>query len=137
MDQQAQGFVETAGLVIAIQVADVMAKAAKVKVVMAHKVDGLRVCVICEGDVAACQASVSAGAELARGLDGLLGRNVIPRPVDGSQRLQEHMDDLKQRKAARKAAKDARRLAAALPPPAQNGKKSGKKNGKKSGEPAV
>lgn len=47
------GFVETAGLVIAIQVADAMAKAAEVEIISAHKVDGLRVCVICKGDVAA------------------------------------------------------------------------------------
>lgn len=52
------GFVETAGLVIAIQVADAMAKAAEVEIISAHKVDGLRVCVICKGDVAACQAAV-------------------------------------------------------------------------------
>jgi microcompartment protein CcmL/EutN len=115
MDQHAQGFVETAGLVIAIQVADAMAKAANVRIVMAHKVDGLRVCVICEGDVAACQASVNAGAGLAKGLDGLLGSNVIPRPVDGAGRLQEHMGEMKQRKAARKAAKEARRLGTAPP----------------------
>lgn len=49
------GFVETAGLVIAIQVADAMAKAAEVEIISAHKVDGLRVCVICKGDVAACR----------------------------------------------------------------------------------
>ena len=52
------GFVETAGLVIAIQVADAMAKAAEVEIISAHKVDGLRVCVICKADVAACQAAV-------------------------------------------------------------------------------
>ena len=125
MDQRAQGFVETAGLVIAIQVADVMAKAAEVKVVMAHKVDGLRVCVICEGDVAACKASVSAGAELAKSLDGLLGSNVIPRPADGAESLQQHMDGIKQRKAARKAAKEARRLGG-TPTTAKGVKKSGK-----------
>jgi len=130
MDQRAQGFVETAGLVIAIQVADVMAKAAEVKVVMAHKVDGLRVCVICEGDVAACKASVSAGAELARSLEGLLGSNVIPRPADGAQRLQEHMDELKERRAARKAAKEARRLGGAAPAMAPAAKKGVKKNSK-------
>ena len=129
MDQRAQGFVETAGLVIAIQVADVMAKAAEVKVVMAHKVDGLRVCVICEGDVAACKASVSAGADLAASLNGLLGSNVIPRPADGAQRLQEHMDELKDRRAARKAAKEARRLGGAAPAAAQSAKIV-KKNGK-------
>ena len=134
MDQRAQGFVETAGLVIAIQVADAMAKAAKVEVVMAHKVDGLRVCVICEGDVAACKASVDAGAGLARGLNGLLGSNVIPRPVDGAERLQEHMDEMRQRKAARKAAKEARRrgeagAAAPAPVAAKGVRKSGKKRG--------
>jgi len=123
-EQRAQGFVETAGLVIAIQVADAMAKAAAVKVVMAHKVDGLRVCVICEGDVAACKASVHAGAEIAKGLDGLLGSNVIPRPADGAERLQEHIDELKQRKAARKAAKDARRsgVSSAAKGPKKNAK---------------
>lgn len=134
MNQHAQGFVETAGLVIAIQVADAMAKAAKVQVVMAHKVDGLRVCVICEGDVAACQASVHAGAAIAKGLDGLLGSNVIPRPADGAERLQQHMDEMKQRKAARKAAKEARRRGevhgASAPAPAVKGvRKSGKKRG--------
>ena len=36
------GFVETAGLVIAIQVADAMAKAAEVEIISAHKVDGQR-----------------------------------------------------------------------------------------------
>jgi microcompartment protein CcmL/EutN len=124
--------------VIAIQVADAMAKAARVQVVMAHKVDGLRVCVICEGDVAACKASVDAGAALARGLNGLLGSNVIPRPADGARRLQEHIDEMKQRKAARKAAKEARRrgeagVPATPPTPPTAAKKGVKKTGKKRG----
>jgi len=126
-EQCAQGFVETAGLVIAIQVADAMAKAAAVKVVMAHKVDGLRVCVICEGDVAACNASVNTGTELAKELDGLLGSNVIPRPADGAERLQEHIDEMKQRKAVRKAAKDARRAGGT--PAAKSVRKHGKERG--------
>ena len=129
MDQRAQGFVETAGLVIAIQVADAMAKAAEVQVVMAHKVDGLRVCVICEGDVAACKASVNVGADLARSLNGLLGSNVIPRPAEGGPMLQTHLDELKARKAARKAAKDARRLGGAAPA-AATAAKAAKKSGK-------
>ena len=117
MDQDAQGFVETAGLVIAIQVADAMAKAAEVRVVMAHKVDGLRICVACEGDVAACKAAVDVGAKLARNLNGLIGSNVIPRPADGADALQKHLGVMKKRKAARKAAKDAR-LAGLVPAPA-------------------
>ncbi|MDR2696462.1 MAG: BMC domain-containing protein [Deltaproteobacteria bacterium] len=133
MNQHAQGFVETAGLVLAIQVADAMAKAAKVQVVMAHKVDGLRVCVICEGDVAACQASVNAGAAIAKGLGGLLGSNVIPRPADGAESLQLHIDEMKQRKAARKAAKEARKLGVAPKTTASPAAKSVKKSGKKPG----
>jgi len=125
-EQRAQGFVETAGLVIAIQVADAMAKAAAVQVVMAHKVDGLRVCVICEGDVAACKASVHAGAEIAKGLDGLLGSNVIPRPADGAERLQEQIDEMKRRKVARKVAKEARRGG---PPASKRVKKNAKERG--------
>ena len=88
MNQRAQGFVETAGLVIAIQVADAMAKAAAVKIVMAHKVDGLRVCVICEGDVAACQASVNAGAQRASESGLFVAKVVIPRPAE---RFFEHL----------------------------------------------
>jgi len=125
MNQRAQGFVETAGLVIAIQVADAMAKAAAVKIAMAHKVDGLRICVICEGDVAACQASVNAGADIARALDGLLGSNVIPRPAEGAEGLQAHIDEMKLRKAARKAAKEARKTV--TPAAAKGVKKSGAK----------
>ena len=72
------GFVETAGLVIAIQVADAMAKAAEVEIISAHKVDGLRVCVICKGDVAACQAAVETGARIHASMDGVV------KSVDGA-----------------------------------------------------
>ena len=113
MDRQAQGFVETAGLVAAIQVADIMAKTAEVRLVMAHKVDGLRVCVMCEGDVAACKAAVDAGAGLAESLQALLGSNVIPRPDEGPQGLKEFIKLMNGRKAARKAAKNALRSAGA------------------------
>ena len=102
------GFVETAGLVIAIQVADAMAKAAEVEIIAAHKVDGLRVCVICKGDVAACQAAVETGALLAQSLTGLTGYNSIPRPDS----LMDMLEDIKRKKAARKAAKLARMAAA-------------------------
>lgn len=102
------GFVETAGLVIAIQVADAMAKAAEVEIISAHKVDGLRVCVICKGDVAACQAAVETGATLAQSLNGLNGYNIIPSPADEVDDLMALLNSIKQRKAAKKAAKLAR-----------------------------
>ena len=96
------GFVETAGLVIAIQVADAMAKAAEVEIISAHKVDGLRVCVICKGDVAACQAAVETGALLAQSLNGLNGYNIIPSPLKNPTPHGHAPGDIK-RKAARKA----------------------------------
>ena len=97
------GFVETAGLVIAIQVADAMAKAAEVEIIAAHKVDGLRVCVICKGDVAACQAAVETGALLAQSLNS---------PAEEPDSLMDMLEDIKRKKAARKAAKLARMAAA-------------------------
>ena len=117
------GFVETAGLVIAIQVADAMAKAAEVEIISAHKVDGLRVCVICKGDVAACQAAVETGALLAQqddvatallaqSLNGLNGYNIIPSPAEEPDSLMDMLEDIKRKKAARKAAKLARMAAA-------------------------
>ncbi len=107
---RALGFVETAGLVIAIQAADVMAKAAEVEIIRAHKVDGLRVCVICRGDVAACQAAVEAGATLAQSLNGLNGYNIIPSPADDSEVLQGLLNTMKARKDAKKARRKAARL---------------------------
>ena len=104
------GFVETAGLVIAIQVADAMAKAAEVEIISAHKVDGLRVCVICKGDVAACQAAVETGALLAQSLNGLNGYNIIPSPAEEPDSLMDMLEDIKRKKAARKAVKHIQTL---------------------------
>ena len=113
------GFVETAGLVIAIQVADAMAKAAEVEIISAHKVDGLRVCVICKGDVAACQAAVETGALLAQSLNGLNGYNIIPSPAEEPDSLMDMLEDIKRKKAARKAAKKARMASASAAPAAE------------------
>ncbi len=109
--QLSLGFVEAAGLVLAIEVADAMAKAAEVTIVSAHKVDGLRICVICKGDVAACKAAVDVGAELARNANGLLGCNVIPSPADGEATQIDLLQEIGAKKAARKAAKLAARQA--------------------------
>ena len=117
MHQLAQGFVETAGLVAAIEVADTMAKAAQVAIIAAHRVDGLRVCVICEGDVAACKAAVNAGVSRAVSMNALICSNVIPRPDGDKDALKKELDGINRRKAARKAAKAA--LRAGKPAPAQ------------------
>jgi len=111
--QSSLGFVETAGYVTAILVADTMAKAAEVEIIAAHKVDGLNVCVICKGDVAACQAAVAAGAEQAHHQNKLLAYNVIPSPEPDSDSLEASLRQILASKAVRKAEKVARRTNAA------------------------
>lgn len=130
-NQNALGFVETAGLVTAITVADAMAKAAEVTIVCYHKVDGKNVCVICEGDVAACQAAVDAGCAVATANAGLLARNVIARPADGDFSVQELLGEINTKKAARKAAKKARRAAVAPEQEASQGAQNGQNDNKK------
>lgn len=126
------GFVETAGLVFAIEVADAMAKAAEVEIIAAHKVDGLRVCVICKGDVAACQAAVETGAALAKSRNGLNSYNVIPSPAEEVDDMLGLLDLIKKRKAAKKAAKKARLAGGAPAAPAEEAKETGgKPKGKK------
>lgn len=111
MEQQAQGFLEVKSYVAAIEAADAMAKAAEVVVVMAHKVDGPDVCVICEGDVAACKAAVDAGEAVSRAGGMLIISNVIPRPDQGASQLYKLMGEMQARKAAKKAERLARREA--------------------------
>jgi microcompartment protein CcmL/EutN len=111
MEPKAQGFVEVTGYVAAIEAADAMAKAAEVAVVMAHKVDGPDVCVICEGDVDACKAAVDAGAEAVRGKGTLITTNIIPGPDRSAGRLRALMGEMQTRKAAKKAERPARRKA--------------------------
>ena len=108
-----------------------MAKAAEVEIISAHKVDGLRVCVICKGDVAACQAAVETGAMLAQSLNGLNGYNIIPSPAEEPDSLMDMLEDIKRKKAARKAAKKARMAAASAPaapaaPAAEDGAPKGR-----------
>ena len=108
MEQRAQGFVEATGYVAAVEAADIMAKTAEVTVRMAHKVDGPRVCVIVEGDVAACKAAVAAGKDLCQSRGTLILANVIPRPDQDASGLYQLLDEMKARKAAKKAERMAR-----------------------------
>lgn len=111
--QNALGFIETAGLVTAIQAADAMVKSAEVSILCYHKVDGQNICVVCEGDVASCQAAVDAGCAVASAVGCLLARNVIARPADDDITVPQLLADINAKKAARKAAKIARRMAVA------------------------
>ena len=80
MEKQALGLVETKGLVGAIEAADAMVKAAKVELVGYEKIGGGYVTAIVRGDVAACKASVEAGARGAEKVGELISVHVIPRP---------------------------------------------------------
>ena len=78
---QALGFIETRGLVAAIESADAMLKAAEVHLVERTFVKGGIVTITISGDVAACKASVDAAAAAVTRLGGtILSKHVIPRP---------------------------------------------------------
>lgn len=76
------GFVETVGLTAAIEAADAMVKAARVRVKTIANADAALISVICEGDLAACKAAVDAGKAAASRIGDLYGSNLIARPDD-------------------------------------------------------
>ena len=78
---QALGFIETRGLVAAIESADAMLKAAEVHLVERTFVKGGIVTITITGDIAACKASVDAAAAAVTRMGGtILSTHVIPRP---------------------------------------------------------
>lgn len=85
---QALGFIETRGLIAAIEGVDAMLKAAEVRLVERTFVKGGIVTITVTGDVAACRASVDAAASAVARMGGtILSTHVIPRPhesLDGS-----------------------------------------------------
>lgn len=83
----ALGFVETFGLVAAVEVADAMTKAAQVRVKTIGNADAGLLSVICEGGLAACMAAVDAGKAAATRMDKLLGGNLIARPYADTHEL--------------------------------------------------
>lgn len=78
--QQALGLIETRGLVGAIEAADAMVKAAKVRFLGRQKVKGGLVAVMVAGDVGAVKAAVDAGAAACKQVGKLVSSHVIPRP---------------------------------------------------------
>jgi len=74
------GYVETLGFVGALEAADAMLKAAKVKLVDKREIGFGLVTVIIEGQLGAVQASVDAGCVAAERIGQLISSNVIPRP---------------------------------------------------------
>ncbi|MHB1393038.1 MAG: BMC domain-containing protein [Clostridia bacterium] len=77
---KSKGFIETKGLVAAIEAADAMVKAANVEIVGRKIIGGGLVTVIIEGDVGAVKAAVDAGAAAAQKVGELVSVHVIARP---------------------------------------------------------
>jgi microcompartment protein CcmL/EutN len=86
-ENEALGFVETRGLVAAIEAADAMVKAARVRIKTVGNADAALISVICEGDLAACAAAVDAGKAAAARVGDFVGSNLIPRPDDDTTSL--------------------------------------------------
>jgi ethanolamine utilization protein EutM len=82
MAEQALGMVETRGMVGAIEAADAMVKAAKVRFRFVGRefVGGGLVAVFVRGDVGAVKAATDAGGAAAERVGELVSVHVIPRP---------------------------------------------------------
>lgn len=80
--QQALGLIETRGLVAAIEAADAMVKAAKVRLLGRQKVKAGLVAVMVAGDVGAVKAAVDAGTAAGKRIGTIVSSHVIPRPHD-------------------------------------------------------
>lgn len=76
----AVGFIETKGLVGAIEAADAMVKAANVKVEGYRTMRNGQVSIVVRGDVGAVKAAVDAGRAAAERVGELYASHVIPRP---------------------------------------------------------
>ena len=78
--QQALGLIETRGAVAAIEAADAMLKAAKVKFLGRQKVKAGLMTVMVSGDVGAVKAAVDAGTAAGKRVGEVVSSHVIPRP---------------------------------------------------------
>lgn len=87
MARQAIGFVETRGLIAVIEAADAMLKSADVRFVGYEQIGSGIVSAVVEGNVAAVQAAVDAGAAAARAVGELVSTNVIARPHEETGKI--------------------------------------------------
>ncbi len=79
--EEALGLIETLGMVPAIYGADAMLKTADVELVAYENIGSTLVAIIVKGDVAAVEASVSAGTIAAKSIGELTASNSMPRPI--------------------------------------------------------
>ncbi len=78
--ERALGLIETRGLVGAIEAADAMVKAAKVKLLDKELTTGGLVTIKVIGEVGAVRSAVDAGARAAEKVGKLISTHIIPRP---------------------------------------------------------
>ncbi len=78
--EEALGLIETRGLVAAIEAADAMVKAAKVRFLGRQKVKAGLITVMVAGEVGAVKAATDAGAAACQRIGQLVSAHVIPRP---------------------------------------------------------
>ena len=74
------GFIETKGLVAALEAADTMVKAANVEILARENIGAGLVTIVVKGEVGAVRAAVDAGAAAAKRVGELVSVHVIPRP---------------------------------------------------------
>lgn len=103
----AYGFIETRGLIAAIEAADAMLKAAKVKLLKRQKIGSALVTVVVEGELAACQAAVNAGSAAAQRIGELVTAHVIPHPFADTETLVlDYLDGKRAKESSHPAEED-------------------------------
>lgn len=85
---EAMGFVETRGLIAALEAADAMLKTAQVSLVAMERTDAAMITVQIAGDTAAVQAAVEAGTAAAKKIGHVITSHVIARPSDDVRAMQ-------------------------------------------------
>ena len=78
--KHALGFLEVRGLVAGIECADVMLKAASVRLGTQITTNPALITLIVEGDIGSCRAAVDAGRLAAERLGAMVSEKVIGRP---------------------------------------------------------
>ena len=87
MKGEANGLIETKGLVAQIEASDAMLKAANVSLVKQIQIGGAYITTIIRGDVGSVRAAVDAGAAAASKVGELVSAHLIARPGES---LLEH-----------------------------------------------
>ena len=82
MPREALGLVETLGMVPAVEAADAMCKAARVRLMRCEVTREALVTVTVRGALGEVEAAVAAGAASAARLGQVLARHVIPAPEE-------------------------------------------------------